>query len=88
MDDEQKFIQNLALFLCTYLKEHGQLLEKQPSTEPLLKVGQYSYNRGFFPGFFEIQVVQLQLLILPFGEKHLCKNFNHFGGVLCPVISL
>jgi len=41
MDDEQKFIQNLALFLCTYLKEHGQLLEKQPSTEPLLKALHY-----------------------------------------------
>ena len=27
-DDEQKFIQNLALFLATYLKEHGQLIEK------------------------------------------------------------
>lgn len=27
-DDEQKFIQNLSLFLCTYLREHGQYLEK------------------------------------------------------------
>lgn len=26
-EDEQKFIQNLALFFSTYLKEHGQLLE-------------------------------------------------------------
>lgn len=26
-DDEQKFIQNLSLFLCTYLKEHGTYLE-------------------------------------------------------------
>lgn len=32
-DDEQKFIQNLSLFLCTFLKEHGQLVEK--------KVGNY-----------------------------------------------
>ncbi|XP_014669844.1 PREDICTED: exportin-1-like isoform X2 [Priapulus caudatus] len=29
-DDEQKFIQNLSLFFCTFLKEHGQLIEKQP----------------------------------------------------------
>lgn len=29
-DDEQKFIQNLSLFLCTYLKEHGQYLEQNP----------------------------------------------------------
>lgn len=26
-DDEQKFIQNLSLFLCTFLKDHGQLIE-------------------------------------------------------------
>ncbi|CAH1792053.1 unnamed protein product [Owenia fusiformis] len=26
-DEEQKFIQNLSLFLCTFLKEHGQLIE-------------------------------------------------------------
>ncbi|EDO44035.1 predicted protein [Nematostella vectensis] len=28
-DDEQKFIQNLSLFLCSFLKEHGQLVEKK-----------------------------------------------------------
>ena len=28
-DDEQNFIQNLALFLCSFLKEHGSLLEKK-----------------------------------------------------------
>lgn len=27
-DEEQKFIQNLSLFLCTYLKEHGSFLER------------------------------------------------------------
>ena len=31
------FIQNLALYLCTYLKEHGSLVEKQTDHEPLLK---------------------------------------------------
>ncbi|XP_075993029.1 exportin-1 [Genypterus blacodes] len=30
-DDEQNFIQNLSLFLCTFLKEHGQLIEKRPN---------------------------------------------------------
>ncbi|XP_042903085.1 exportin-1 isoform X2 [Parasteatoda tepidariorum] len=29
MDDEQKFIQNLSLFLCVFLKEHGELIEKR-----------------------------------------------------------
>ncbi|NXS08542.1 XPO1 protein, partial [Neodrepanis coruscans] len=28
-DDEQNFIQNLSLFLCTFLKEHGLLIEKR-----------------------------------------------------------
>ncbi|KAH3711724.1 hypothetical protein DPMN_071396 [Dreissena polymorpha] len=29
-DDEQMFIQNLSLFLCTFMKDHGQLVEKKP----------------------------------------------------------
>lgn len=33
-DQEQNFIQNLALFLCTFLKEHGTLAEK---SVPLLR---------------------------------------------------
>jgi len=36
-DAEQMYIQNLAMFLCAFLKEHGPLLEKQQSQEPLLK---------------------------------------------------
>jgi len=36
-DAEQMFIQNLSMFLCSFLKEHGTLLEKQPTQEPLLK---------------------------------------------------
>ncbi|XP_046372994.1 exportin-1-like [Haliotis cracherodii] len=35
-DDEQNFIQNLSLFLCTYLKEHAQLVEKKPELHQLL----------------------------------------------------
>ncbi|XP_078589610.1 exportin-1-like isoform X2 [Branchiostoma floridae x Branchiostoma japonicum] len=35
-DDEQNFIQNLSLFLCTFLKEHGQLVEKNPELHPIL----------------------------------------------------
>ena len=37
-DDEQKFIQNLSLFLCTYLKEHGQYLERNPEYNPPLNL--------------------------------------------------
>lgn len=39
-EDEQNFIQNLALFLCTFLKEHGILIEqKQELQNNLLEVG-------------------------------------------------
>jgi hypothetical protein len=37
-DQEQNFIQNLAMFLCTYLKEHGALVEKKQLNEVLMKV--------------------------------------------------
>ena len=32
-DEEQNFVQNLSLFLCTFLKEHGQLVEKKPEMQ-------------------------------------------------------
>lgn len=37
-DAEQQFIQNLALFLCTYLKERGSLVEKKQLSDALIKV--------------------------------------------------
>ncbi|KAK2194302.1 hypothetical protein NP493_116g05018 [Ridgeia piscesae] len=41
-DDEQNFIQNLSLFLCTILKEHGQLIEKRTElSETLLEALHY-----------------------------------------------
>ncbi|OAD61468.1 Exportin-1 [Eufriesea mexicana] len=40
-DQEQNFIQNLAIFLCTYLKEHGQFIEKKEINELLLKALHY-----------------------------------------------
>lgn len=35
-NDEQNFIQNLSLFLCTFLKEHGLLIEKKSDLNDLL----------------------------------------------------
>ncbi|XP_014218596.1 exportin-1 [Copidosoma floridanum] len=40
-DQEQIFIQNLAMFLCTYLKEHGALVEKRQLNEVLLHALNY-----------------------------------------------
>ena len=41
VDVEQQFIQDLALFLCVYLKEHGNLVEKSELNEQLLKALHY-----------------------------------------------
>ncbi len=35
-DEEQKFIQNLSLFLCTFFKEHVTLIEKKPELRDIL----------------------------------------------------
>ncbi|XP_054006733.1 exportin-1 [Hylaeus anthracinus] len=40
-DQEQNFIQNLAIFLCTYLKEHGQFIEKKQLHDMLLTALHY-----------------------------------------------
>ncbi|RWS29223.1 Exportin-1-like protein, partial [Leptotrombidium deliense] len=40
-DEEQKFVQNLSLFLCTFLKEHGYLIEKEPTNRDVLMAALY-----------------------------------------------
>ncbi|XP_018302324.1 exportin-1 isoform X3 [Mycetomoellerius zeteki] len=40
-DQEQNFIQNLAMFLCTFLKDHGELIEKKQMNEILVKALHY-----------------------------------------------
>ncbi|XP_046388260.1 exportin-1 [Ischnura elegans] len=40
-DAEQNFIQNLAMFLCTYLKEHGTLVESKQLNDALMKALHY-----------------------------------------------
>ncbi len=35
-EDEQNFIQNLALCLCTFLKEHVMLVEQKPEQQNFL----------------------------------------------------
>ncbi|KAL1462770.1 hypothetical protein WDU94_014579 [Cyamophila willieti] len=40
-DTEQNFIQNLAMFLCTFLKEHGSLIEKKSTPDEMLKALHY-----------------------------------------------
>lgn len=40
-DQEQNFIQNLALFLCTFLKEHGSLAETQNNVDVLRNALRY-----------------------------------------------
>lgn len=35
-DDEQNFIQNMSLFLCTFLRQHGQLIDRKPELHDTL----------------------------------------------------
>ena len=35
-NEEQTFIQNLSLFLCQYLRVHGELIENSTEYSPLL----------------------------------------------------
>jgi exportin-1 len=35
-DNDQKFIQNLSLFLCSFLKEHGQIIEAKVDLHTIL----------------------------------------------------
>jgi exportin-1 len=35
-EDDEKFVQNLAIFLTTFLKEHLQLIESQPDLQHCL----------------------------------------------------
>lgn len=40
-DQEQEFIQNLAMFLCTFLKEHGTLIERKGLDNSLMNALRY-----------------------------------------------
>ena len=47
-EDEQNFIQNLALFLCIFLKEHAVLIEQKPELQnTLLEVQQNIMSNWF-----------------------------------------
>jgi len=35
-DNEQNFIQNLSLFLCMFLRQHGQLIDKKVELHEVL----------------------------------------------------
>ena len=52
-EDEQNFIQNLALFLCIFLKEHGVLIEQKPELQ----------NSLIEVWLFDLQ--QLGVIVLP-----------------------
>lgn len=48
-NDEQNFLQNLSLFLCTFLKEHGALIEKRKDChDALLEVSWHSWRSRRF----------------------------------------
>lgn len=55
-DDEQNFIQNLSLFLCTFLKEHGQLIEKRLNLrETLMEVSEGTLDKvGAMEAYYKL----------------------------------
>ena len=72
-DDEQQFIQNLALFLSTILKEHAIVLEgKHDAREFLLNVSfQFAYFSPFYFFLFLSTFLDHVFLISPFPSRFL-----------------
>lgn len=65
-DDEQNFIQNLSLFLCTYLKEHGTLAEKKTETQDVLlevKIYFLLESRGYTYGVLLLTCQNFYLIL-------------------------
>lgn len=60
-DDEQKFIQNLSLFLCTYLKEHGHYLERNSDYN-----GPLSQALGYLIQISEVEEVEIFKICLEY----------------------
>jgi len=63
-DDEQKFIQNLSLFLCTFLKEHGTLVEKK-----VTRHATNSYDFNTCPNFVVVVLKQFDVNV---GHVYCC----------------
>lgn len=47
LDVEQFFIQNLALFICTFLKEHQQLIESKVQRAQCAYYNIYKWKKTF-----------------------------------------
>lgn len=60
-DDEQKFIQNLSLFLCAYLKEHGAFLERNHEHNNTLTVA-----LGYLVQISEVEEVEIFKICLEY----------------------
>ncbi|KAK6636151.1 Exportin-1 [Polyplax serrata] len=88
-DQEQSFIQNLALFLCTFLKEHGSLIEKPELNEVLLKGLHYLV---LISEVDDVEVFKICLecwssIVSNLYDKH-CDiyNENHYDPITAPFL--
>uniref|UniRef100_H2YXR1 Exportin-1 n=1 Tax=Ciona savignyi TaxID=51511 RepID=H2YXR1_CIOSA len=66
-DTEQNFIQNLALFLCTFLKEHGQLVEKEDLRPNLVDVNLFATQAlGYLVHISEVEETEIFKICLEY----------------------
>ncbi|XP_036118234.1 exportin-1 isoform X7 [Molossus molossus] len=83
-DDEQNFIQNLSLFLCTFLKEHGQLIEKRLNLrETLMEALHYMLLVS------EVEETEIFKICLEYWNHLAAELYREspFSAILSPLIS-
>ncbi|XP_078491532.1 exportin-1 [Ciona intestinalis] len=81
-DTEQNFIQNLALFLCTYLKEHGQLVEKQDMRPHLLDA------LGYLVHISEVEETEIFKICLEYWNSLSAELYRESPFTTGPAITL
>ncbi|GAB6021702.1 Exportin-1 [Chamberlinius hualienensis] len=82
-DSEQNFIQNLSMFLCTFLKEHGSLVEaKEEKSQSLMTALQYLVLIS------EVEETEIFKICLEYWNSLAADLYreNPFGGPLSPLI--
>lgn len=77
-DDEQKFIQNLSLFISTYLKVHGSLIEKHTDLQDTLMMALH-----YLLLISEVEDVEIFKICLEYWNKLACDLYtdNSFSSV-------
>lgn len=79
-DDEQKFIQNLSLFLCTYLNEHGEYLQKNPECNAV-----HTMALNYLIQLSEVEEVEIFKICLEYWNLFTYKLYQQrINAIQCP----